>query len=205
MRSLVPDLVEEFHQKCAAENCISIYTQEHLRTSIPDILVSNKSRVISKLKKASDFHYPPKSSLPRLPDLTESDEQNLNHVHPSSLDSSIENFDSNIGSRSLGEKLKKKMTTKKRKRSFRDGDYKSKSKSRKSSKHRIPKSSSKSEFSSRKSSNDSREVKDEVDENIFVVKAIIGKKQVDGVDFYKVSWEGYGPEYDTWEPSKNCF
>lgn len=41
--------------------------------------------------------------------------------------------------------------------------------------------------------------------NIFDVEKIIGDKKMGNVQYYKVRWEGYGEEDDTWERETNLF
>jgi hypothetical protein len=44
---------------------------------------------------------------------------------------------------------------------------------------------------------------DEDGEEIYIVEKILDKKIVDGKTQYYLKWQGYGPEYDTWEPLEN--
>jgi len=44
---------------------------------------------------------------------------------------------------------------------------------------------------------------DEDGEEIYIVEKILDKKVTDGKVTYYLKWQGYGPQYDTWEPVEN--
>jgi hypothetical protein len=40
-------------------------------------------------------------------------------------------------------------------------------------------------------------------ENVYAVDRIVGQKKVNGCDRFRVRWEGFSPQDDTWEPADN--
>ncbi|KAH7725918.1 heterochromatin protein 1 alpha [Aphelenchoides avenae] len=45
---------------------------------------------------------------------------------------------------------------------------------------------------------------DDIDEDVFAVEKILGKRVVSGKLEYKIRWMGFdGPQDDTWEPEEN--